>query len=152
MQAFLDKAKSRKPFTVSVIGGSVSKGRGLTPPPRHHQTNRRQSRQTAYHLDPNMPDEPTNHVVPVHNHSPTEFDPEYNPLIGASTLYSPENLHVRIFEWLNTTFPHIENRLVNGAQGGVGAGYFGWCFSESYVRGWLLLDTGVAADYMLTSR
>lgn len=75
--------------------------------------------------------EPSSHVVPIHTHAPTEFDPEYNPLIGASTLYSPENLHVRIFEWLNTTFPHRENRLVNGAQGGVGTGYFGWCFSGS---------------------
>jgi hypothetical protein len=40
-------------------------------------------------------------------------------------------MHVLIFEWLNQTFPHPENRFVNGAQGGVGASYFGWCFRES---------------------
>jgi hypothetical protein len=53
------------------------------------------------------------------------------PGMGASTLHSAENLHVRIFDWLNSTFPHPENRFVNGAQGGVGSGYFGWCFSKS---------------------
>lgn len=40
-------------------------------------------------------------------------------------------MHVRIFDWLNSTFPHVDNRFVNGAQGGVGSGYFGWCFSTS---------------------
>jgi len=52
------------------------------------------------------------------------------PRLGADTLYSPENLHVLIFDWLNATFPHPDNRLINGAQGGVGSGYFSWCFSE----------------------
>ena len=51
--------------------------------------------------------------------------------MGASTLHSTENLHVRIFDWLNSTFPNPANRFVNGAQGGVGSGYFGWCFSKS---------------------
>lgn len=50
--------------------------------------------------------------------------------LGASTLYSHENLHMQIFEWLNETFPNPDNRFINGAQGGVGAAYFGWCFSE----------------------
>lgn len=49
--------------------------------------------------------------------------------LGAMTLYSPENVHMLIFQWLNETFPIPGNRFVNGAQGGVGAGYFGWCFS-----------------------
>jgi hypothetical protein len=53
------------------------------------------------------------------------------PGMGASTLHADENLHVRIFDWLNATFPHVDNQFVNGAQGGVGSGYFGWCFSES---------------------
>jgi hypothetical protein len=56
------------------------------------------------------------------------------PGMGASTLYSTENMHVRIFDWLNATFPHAENRFVNGAQGGVGSGYFGWCFSKFILR------------------
>jgi len=50
--------------------------------------------------------------------------------LGADTLYSKENLHVLVFNWLNATFPHARNRFVNGAQGGVGSGYFAWCFSE----------------------
>jgi hypothetical protein len=113
IQAFLDKASSGRPFTVSVIGGSgeylylltirllmriVSKGRGL--------------------------------LAPEHGHDPHQGDAQ-GPH-EASTLYSPENLHVLIFDWLNTTFPNSENRLINGAQGGVGAGYFGWCFSELF--------------------
>lgn len=53
------------------------------------------------------------------------------PRFGADTLYSPENMHVLIFDWLNATFPHPENKMVNGAQGGVGSGYFSWCFSQS---------------------
>ncbi|GMK56652.1 hypothetical protein CspeluHIS016_0304920 [Cutaneotrichosporon spelunceum] len=50
--------------------------------------------------------------------------------MGASTLYSHENFNVLVFEWLNATFPHPGNTFVNGAQGGVGAGYFAWCFKE----------------------
>ncbi|WWC87702.1 uncharacterized protein L201_002594 [Kwoniella dendrophila CBS 6074] len=95
IQAFIDKARSGKPFTVSVIGGSVSKGRGLKPPSTSQIPN---------------------------DIGETQF--------GAPTLYSKENLHVIIFDWLNTTFPNPENRFINGAQGGIGAGYFGWCFKE----------------------
>lgn len=50
-------------------------------------------------------------------------------------------MHVRIFDWLNSTFPHVDNKFINGAQGGVGSGYFGWCFSTSlsclYPSTWL---------------
>lgn len=50
---------------------------------------------------------------------------------GADTLYSHENLHVLVYDWLNATFPNGgRNRFINGAQGGVGSGYFAWCFSE----------------------
>ncbi|RSH94515.1 hypothetical protein EHS25_004318 [Saitozyma podzolica] len=93
MLAFLEKAKSGRPFTVSVVGGSNGFPRAVSHP-----------------LDP----------LPHIASSP----------LGAHTLYSPENMHVLIFEWLNQTFPHPENRFVNGAQGGVGASYFGWCFRE----------------------
>jgi hypothetical protein len=82
---------------------AVSKGRGLRPPPNP----------TAPHLE--RRDDNTN---------------ASDKLLGADTLYSKENLHVLVFDWLNATFPHKENRFVNGAQGGVGAGYFAWCFSE----------------------
>jgi hypothetical protein len=86
----------------------VSKGRGLTTP--------------------------TNVVVPQLDRRGDEQDAP----LGADTLYSKENLHVLVFDWLNATFPHPNNRFVNGAQGGVGAGYFAWCFSESS-----LADNGV---------
>ncbi|BEJ13648.1 hypothetical protein CspHIS471_0308220 [Cutaneotrichosporon sp. HIS471] len=65
--------------------------------------------------------------------NPSEEDHVHPPSdagMGASTLYSPENLHVLVFEWLNATFPHPDNAFVNGAQGGVGSGYFAWCFKE----------------------
>ncbi|KLT45969.1 hypothetical protein CC85DRAFT_239698 [Cutaneotrichosporon oleaginosum] len=65
--------------------------------------------------------------------NPSEDDhvrPPPDAGMGASTLYSPENLHVLVFEWLNSTFPHPGNTFVNGAQGGVGSGYFAWCFKE----------------------
>jgi hypothetical protein len=88
------------------LNKTVSKGRGLIPP------------------------SPTS---PFSSPSPSTPDDEARaePQLGASTLYSPENMHVMIFDWLNATFPNGgRNRFVNGAQGGVGSGYFGWCFSE----------------------
>ncbi|TXT11073.1 hypothetical protein VHUM_01824 [Vanrija humicola] len=93
VQRFLEKALRGEPFTVAAIGGSVSKGRGLTPP----------------------------------KNAPQDADGEIH---GATTLYSRENLHFLVFDWLNATFPNAGNRFVNGAQGGVGAGYFAWCFKE----------------------
>ncbi|KAK4685602.1 hypothetical protein P7C73_g4544, partial [Tremellales sp. Uapishka_1] len=114
VERFLERARSGQPFTVSAIGGSVSKGRGLSPP----RSSSRPSlvppspRQEFEEDDTSHPLEPLGHFV-------------------ASTLYSPENLHVMIFDWLNATFPNGgQNKFVNGAQGGVGAGYFGWCFKE----------------------
>lgn len=95
----------------------MSKGRGLKPASKtHDQTRRRQ-------------------ILPVDDEDPvfeTGANSSTNPVprLGADTLYSPENLHVLIFDWLNETFPHPQNRLINGAQGGVGAGYFSWCFSK----------------------
>lgn len=125
IQDFIDKARSGKPFTVSVIGGSVSKGRGLTP--AEHRT--RRSVLVSRQEDDSLPvsiEEAASEEAAVSQERP-------KPLFGADTLYSPENLHVLIFDWLNETFPHPQNRLVNGAQGGVGSAYFSWCFS-----GWSL--------------
>nr|XP_019050219.1 hypothetical protein I302_00644 [Kwoniella bestiolae CBS 10118]OCF29149.1 hypothetical protein I302_00644 [Kwoniella bestiolae CBS 10118] len=121
IQAFIDKARSGQPFTVSVIGGSVSKGRGLTPPPDHSHHGPAPPRQ-ADELSTNNPNIDLTEV-------PSSAPPKQTQM-GATTLYSKENLHVMIFDWLNATFPNPENRFVNGAQGGVGAGYFGWCFKE----------------------
>lgn len=161
MLAFLEKAKSGRPFTVSVVGGSsgsyialssasspcsllrvyrllmtphsVSKGRGLVPPtsipsdlhPRRRlptRTKRSTIRRTS---EDGFPPRAVSHPLDPLPHIAS------SPALGAHTLYSPENMHVLIFEWLNQTFPHPENRFVNGAQGGVGASYFGWCFRES---------------------
>ena len=116
IQNFIDKARSGRPFTVSVIGGSVSKGRGLIPAAQKHE------RQTP------------RQILPVDDEDAIAEDKNSTsgmaPKLGADTLYSPENMHVLIFDWLNETFPHPQNRLINGAQGGVGSGYFSWCFSE----------------------
>ncbi|OCF42382.1 hypothetical protein I317_03757 [Kwoniella heveanensis CBS 569] len=117
IQAFLDKARSGKPFTVSVIGGSVSKGRGLTPPPGVPSKRAEQPiSAAAANVD-------ITETAPSADSSPPAQ-------MGATTLYSHQNLHYMIFDWLNKTFPNPGNRFVNGAQGGVGAGYFGWCFKE----------------------
>lgn len=130
IRAFLDKARSGRPFTVAVIGGSVSKGRGLTPP----APQRRRQPEPPRPAPTWLADSPKNAaVLPLNDDaSDTESAPTAgaNAVLGATTLYSHENLHVQIFDFLNKTFPHPENRLVNGAQGGVGAGYFGWCFKE----------------------
>jgi hypothetical protein len=134
IQTFIDKARSGRPFTVSIIGGSVSKGRGLVPV---RDTRRRQVElgvdEGEERIEPNPLDAERqgeeDESAPMS--SPTGGRPKATEKIGADTLYSPENLHVLIFDWLNETFPHPENRLVNGAQGGVGSGYFSWCFSES---------------------
>ncbi|WWC99168.1 hypothetical protein V866_006063 [Kwoniella sp. B9012] len=122
IQAFIDKARSGQPFTVSVIGGSVSKGRGLTPPPDHprHQSHKR----------PRQGEEQAKTNANIDLTEVPSSAPPKQTQMGATTLYSKENLHVMIFDWLNSTFPNPENRFVNGAQGGVGAGYFGWCFKE----------------------
>ncbi|WVQ73720.1 hypothetical protein IAR50_003300 [Cryptococcus sp. DSM 104548] len=154
IQAFLDKARAGQGFTVAAVGGSVSKGRGLTPP--------RASRRPSTHTNPPRspedasPDSKLEDNIDITDAPPAsddaipaeaEFDPDsakdsqegshpISPLahLGASTLYSPENLHVQIFEWLDRAFPsknpERKNRFVNGAQGGVGAAYFGWCFKE----------------------
>ena len=114
IQNFIDKARAGRPFTVSVIGGSVSKGRGLKPVTTTHVQALRQM----------SPVDDEDSVVEEETNSTAA------PRLGADTLYSPENLHVLIFDWLNATFPHPDNRLINGAQGGVGSGYFSWCFSE----------------------
>ena len=154
VRAFLDKARSGRPFTVAVIGGSgmslhfesilawvkltaVSKGRGLTPP----APQRRRQPEPPRPAPTWLADAPKNAALLPDTDDAS--DPESAPtsasksdaVLGATTLYSHENLHVQIFDFLNKTFPHPENRLVNGAQGGVGAGYFGWCFSELGRRG-----------------
>ncbi|WVF66903.1 hypothetical protein IAT40_001646 [Kwoniella sp. CBS 6097] len=116
IQAFLDKARSGKPFTVAVIGGSVSKGRGLTPPPG---VSAKRAEQPISAISANIDLTET-----------SSADSSVPAQMGATTLYSHQNLHYMIFDWLNRTFPHAGNRFVNGAQGGVGAGYFGWCFKE----------------------
>ena len=102
---------------------TVSKGRGLVPPlrssrfasgpgPGRHLGHRRSTDEAELH-------DTLRHQVDPLAH------------LAASTLYAPDNMHVLIFDWLNSTFPHPKNRFVNGAQGGVGSGYFGWCFSAS---------------------
>lgn len=123
---FLDKAMAGQPFTVAVIGGSVSKGRGLVEP-------------SAPLAGPGRPQRPlqrgreavdAQHEIEHEDDVLSEY-PSPSVTYGAKTLYSPENMHVLIFQWLNQTFPHKDNRFVNGAQGGVGAQYYAWCYGAS---------------------
>lgn len=104
--------------TIADASTAVSKGRGLTPP------------SSDQYVMPQRPASPLGSGEGIEQDA-TLLDPlrYLRPAMGASTLYSIDNMHVRIFDWLNTTFPHVDNRFVNGAQGGVGSGYFGWCFS-----------------------
>ncbi|ORY23426.1 hypothetical protein BCR39DRAFT_549216 [Naematelia encephala] len=122
IQAFFEKARQGRPFTVSVIGGSVSKGRGLSPP----RSLLRRSSVDSFGELPELASRDDDDDLS----EPFDASEGTSQPLGATTLYSPENMHVLVFDWLNATFPHPENRLVNGAQGGVGAGYFGWCFKE----------------------
>ncbi|WVR03959.1 hypothetical protein IAU60_000958 [Kwoniella sp. DSM 27419] len=124
IQAFLEKARSGKPFTVAVIGGSVSKGRGLAPPPGALDT-----RADSSEID--LTEVASDALAQVSAPGTgTSADSQQPKQMGASTLYSHQNLHWIIFDWLNKAFPNPGNKFVNGAQGGVGAGYFGWCFKE----------------------
>lgn len=94
MQRFLEKARSGRGIVVSVVGGSVSKGRGLPQrnwnPSVHHQvelnatTGRKDRRNLAHdwHIDP-------------------------RPSVSQN-LYNPLNLHHQIFQFLNRTFPASE--------------------------------------------
>ncbi|ODO09192.1 hypothetical protein I350_02792 [Cryptococcus amylolentus CBS 6273] len=154
IQAFLDKARAGQGFTVAAVGGSVSKGRGLTPPRASKRPSSRansprspEDASSDDKLEDNIDitDAPpaSDDAIPAEAESDPDSSEEskegshpISPLahLGASTLYSPENLHVQIFEWLDRAFPsrnpERKNRFVNGAQGGVGAAYFGWCFKE----------------------
>lgn len=130
---FLDKALSGRPFTVAVIGGSVSKGRGLVEPSTPLAGPGRKQRSLRRGREVNLADGGDDDRD--HEHEPEDdvlFEyPSPSVNYGAKTLYSPENMHVLIFKWLNETFPHKDNRFVNGAQGGVGAQYYEWCYGAS---------------------
>lgn len=138
---FLEKARSGKGFTVSVVGGSVSKGRGLPPwkggedpeafavastgsTPTTKSTDKRgeriRRRRRQFHTDKREPSH--------------EFQIDRSPEISRN-LYHPLNLHHQVFSFLNATFPaegpqSAPNLFVNGAQGGVGSDYFAGCWKE----------------------
>lgn len=121
----------------------MSKGRGLVPAKHSHEPRQVEqldndegnsedaSRGDTVELPPIMVGPPPS------AEAKQDEGPERKPMpkFGADTLYSPENMHVLIFDWLNETFPHPENKMINGAQGGVGSGYFSWCFSELTIYG-----------------
>jgi len=133
VRRFLEKAQRGEGWVLAVIGGSVSKGRGLDPPWTQHGFGT-----DKLHADTGEPVEAERRRA-----REPRWKASDRRQIGAETLYSPQNFPVLIFDWLNATFPHKDNRLVNGAQGGVGAGYFGWCFSQSLSQG---IRAGMLAD------
>lgn len=48
--------------------------------------------------------------------------------LGHGCACSP--FHRQVFDWWNTTFPHAENKYINGAVGARGTNYFKFCASE----------------------
>jgi hypothetical protein len=90
IQRFLDKAESGRGVVVSVVGGSVSKGRGL--------------RKQTYHLrgGGGVRSAMTQQGRTSGLTFPVSDDPT---IIG--NLYNPLNLHARVFEFVNTTFPAL---------------------------------------------
>lgn len=80
---FLEKARSGRGVVVSVVGGSVSKGRGLPVhedlQPEHPKSNDKRNLAEDWHID--------------HRHSVSQ------------NLYNPLNLHHQIFQFINRTFP-----------------------------------------------
>lgn len=130
---FLEKARSGRGFTVSVVGGSVSKGRGLPPWQGGEDpemlsaaANERQQAPNRHLREPAMSLGKRERADHFH------IDP--SPEISRN-LYNPLNLHRQVFSFLNATFPADEphaspNLFVNGAQGGVGSDYFAGCWKE----------------------
>jgi hypothetical protein len=146
MQRFLEKARSGRGFVVGVVGGSVSKGRGLPAIPYHEQeggyvipanSSRIPPAATgeAIHLSTQAPKEsqtPGEAGKRVKRLLTSEFNVNPDPTVSQN-LYNPLNLHSQIFDFLNTTFPSnssTPNRFVNGAQGGLGSDYFAGCWKE----------------------
>lgn len=102
MKRFLEKARSGKGVVVSVVGGSVSKGRGLpvqqellSPHPISHGHNHEQrSLAENWHID--------------HRHAVSQ------------NLYNPLNLHYQIFQFINRTFPAITHSTGSEERGSRG--------------------------------
>ncbi|KAJ9116720.1 hypothetical protein QFC20_000655 [Naganishia adeliensis] len=147
---FLEKARSGRGVVVSVVGGSVSKGRGL---PVHEDLQPKDPESTSHSHDKRSLAEDW-HID--HRHSVSQ------------NLYNPLNVHYQIFQFINRTFPAIPHSLgglagseyrgenvvsitipvplcvvyslaeyspcpgssINGAQGGVGSDYFAGCWKE----------------------
>jgi hypothetical protein len=99
MQRFLEKARSGRGIVVSVVGGSVSKGRGLP---------RRNWNPSGHQVKPNS----TTHSKEKRN---LAHDWHIDPRPSVSqNLYNPLNLHHQIFQFLNRTFPAVEEQPETG--------------------------------------
>ncbi len=102
VQRFLDKAESGRGIVVSVVGGSVSKGRGLRWP----------SSLWKEYLEPHDDDEgqPVDVIgrkrqaMDLPGISGAQF-PVNSDITVTRNLYNPLNLHTRIFDYLNATYP-----------------------------------------------
>ncbi len=100
VQRFLAKAKSGKGVVISVVGGSVSKGRGLKV--QSYRVGGRSSASSS--PSPSPPSTPSEGEETGAGQFGDNFPVSNDPSITLN-LYNPLNLHARVFEYIDQTFP-----------------------------------------------
>jgi hypothetical protein len=124
VQRFLEKARSGRGFVVAVVGGSVSKGRGLPKlpfdvevgryviggsesPSSHVESGSTSTSSTTSKEEGNdakthhhHQDHPNKHKRLHSSSFPEDRDPA-----KTQNLYNPFNMHMQVFEYLNERFP-----------------------------------------------
>ena len=105
VQRFLEKARSGRGFVVAVVGGSVSKGRGLPKVPFDVEVGRYVVGGSS--SSPSSEEE-TGEKAPRHQHGrrlvSSSFPQDRDPS-KTQNLYNPFNMHMQVFEYLDDRFP-----------------------------------------------
>lgn len=108
VQRFLEKARSGRGIVVSVVGGSVSKGRGLPEDKTGHLARDRPI--------PDSPSAPSRDKRSIAE----DWHIDQQPSVSQN-LYNPLNLHYQIFQFINRTFPATSQ----SSHDSLGRGYRG---------------------------
>ena len=118
LQRFLEKARSGRGFVVAVVGGSVSKGRGLPKIPFDIEVgkyvlggNGKSSTQGhSARSEEDDEDRRNNTTNSARHHGKrllsADFPQDRDPA-KTQNLYNPFNMHMQVFEFLNARFPAI---------------------------------------------